>query len=245
MKKECLTLAQEDLKCEKLLEWENIPVLSVHITLPQCAGHGRRVQRFNRFYRRFCRSYLKYCETELLPRAAVSCREAMARSAPWVMARAELRYTVTLQSGAFLCLYTDAVEENLPPRLTIRRADTWDMREALPIPVQAFFPDRCAVRRRLLLFAREQACAQSKAGSAAFYPNYRTLLRRKLNTRNYYLTEEGLCFFYPMYSVAPAAEQIVRFLLPYGEDGPFAPDALTDASDSSNTMPRRGSAPQA
>ena len=52
------------------------------------------------------------------------------------------------------------------------------------------------------------------------------LLRRCFSSRNYYLSEEGLRFFYPMYAVAPAAEGIVAFTVPYdAEKGPFAPAA--------------------
>lgn len=237
MKKEHLRLAQEDLTCERSWEWDGITVLSVRIVLPQC--RGRRAQRFNRYYRQFCRAYLKYCESELFPRAAEDCQKAMACSAPWSMAHASLCYTVTYQDDTILSLYTDAKEVDLPPRLTMRRADTWDLRRALPIPIGAFFPEHCAVRRKLWLFARAQACAQIEEGSAVYYPTYRKMLRRHLNTRSFYLTEEGLCFFYPMYTVAPSAEGIVRFVLPYGEDGP-----LIDGICNSDTKPQSEGAPQ-
>ena len=53
------------------------------------------------------------------------------------------------------------------------------------------------------------------------YPDYGALLRRAFSSRSFYLADDGLRWFYPMYSVAPAAEGIVDFSLPYGEAGPF------------------------
>ena len=42
--------------------------------------------------------------------------------------------------------------------------------------------------------------------------------------RNYYLTPEGLCFFYPLCAVADEKEGIVTFTMPYdAEHGPFPP----------------------
>ena len=50
------------------------------------------------------------------------------------------------------------------------------------------------------------------------------MLRRALNTRNFYLTDEGLCFYYPLCAVAGAKEGIVTFTMPYdAENGPFLP----------------------
>lgn len=70
---------------------------------------------------------------------------------------------------------------------------------------------------------RETAREQMETGTAAYYPNYGALLRRAFSSRSFYLADDGLHWFYPMYSVAPAAEGIVDFSLPYGEAGPLLP----------------------
>ena len=48
----------------------------------------------------------------------------------------------------------------------------------------------------------------------------RRLLRRHFNPQNYYLTAEGLVFFFPMYAIAPSVEGIPTFLFPYDRKGP-------------------------
>ena len=62
-----------------------------------------------------------------------------------------------------------------------------------------------------------------ETGTAAYYPDYGALLRRTFSSRSFYLADDGLHWFYSMYSVAPAAEGIVDFSLPYGEAGPLLP----------------------
>ncbi len=219
MEKERLHRAQEDLQWDKSWDFEGITVLRASVTLPQF--EGRRARRLNRYYRRFALSFLKYCETELYPRASALCREKMASSAPWAVSTAALSYAVTFDDGALLSLYADAVEENLPPRLCIRRADTWELSTALPVPLSALFDDG-AWRKRL----KKRLC--SETGHGEFYPDCRRALRVFFNARNFYLTEEGLRLFYQMRTVAPAREGIVEFLVPYGEEGLRRPGALTD-----------------
>lgn len=224
MEGELLHLSDTPLHEEKVWEIDGIAVLRAEVTLPRCGERGRRARRFDRYYRRYARAYLKYCEAELYPRAAEAMRSAMERSAPWACAHATLDYTVTLACGGLLSLYTEGREEQLPPRLTLRRAEVWDTRRGLLLPLADLFPPKTAVKRLLVRSAWAQAAAQIEEGSAVYYPNYRAALRRCFSARSFYLTEEGLHWFYPMYSAAPSAEGIPDFCLPYGEGGPLLPE---------------------
>ena len=48
----------------------------------------------------------------------------------------------------------------------------------------------------------------------------------------FYLTPEGLAFFYPMYAIAPAAEGIPVFTVPYEAVGPYVPVSKAEPSSS-------------
>ena len=223
MGRELLRLSDTPLHMEKTWESGGVTVLCAEVTLPRCEERSRRARRFDRYYRQYARAYFQYCAAELFPRAAALMRTAMERSAPWECARATLGYRVTLAQGGILSLYTEGREVQLPPRLTLRRAETWDLHTARLLPLADFFPPKAAVKRRLVRAARETAAAQLDAETAAYDPNYRITLRRAFSNRNFYLAADGLHWFYPMYSVAPAAEGIPDFSLPYGEAGPFLP----------------------
>ena len=218
----------EDLRQEKAWEEDGIPVLHATVTLPQLTATMRRARRFDRYYRHLCRAYFAYCEQMLLPWAKAQCKAALDTSAAWTHTLCEMSYRITLHEGDIVSLCIDARETNNPvPRLVLRRADTWDLSAMLPMPMGEFFPKHAAYRKRLVALAREAAQTQMAQGVAVYDEAYRILLRRAFSSRNYYLTDAGLCFFYPMYAVAPSAEGIVTFTAPYdAEHGPFAPSML-------------------
>ena len=219
---------REDLRQEKAWELDGVTVLHATVTLPQLAAPVRRARRFERYYRHLCRAYFAYCEQMLLPWAKAECKAALETSAAWTHTLCEMSYRITLHEENIVSLFIDARETNGPvPRLVLRRADTWDLSAMLPMPMGEFFPKRAAYRKRLIVLAREEAQTQTAQGVAAYGENYGVLLRRAFSSRNYYLTDAGLCFFYPMYAVAPSAEGIVTFTAPYdAERGPFAPSML-------------------
>jgi len=214
----------EALTEEQSWEADGVTVLTASVTLPQLEGKSIRARRFNRCYRRFCRAYLTYCKQILLPEAAESCRAAMAVSAPWSASRAVLSWRVSHRAGGVLSIVCDAQETayGLPP-YRIRRSEVWDLATMLPLPPEEFFPPHKRCKKLLLRFAREETLRRTEQG-AAYRENWRAALRRALNMRNYYLTPEGLCFFYPLCAVADEKEGIVTFTMPYdAESGPFPP----------------------
>ncbi len=209
---------------ERSWEADGITVLTASVTLPQAEGKSARARRFNRCYRRFCRAYLAYCEQFLLPEAAASLRAAREISAPWEAARAVLTWHAALQAGDVLSIVCDARETvcGQAPFL-IRRSEVWDMSAGLPMPLAEFFPPHTRCKAALLRFARAEALRRVEDG-AAYRENWRAALRRALSVQNYYLTESGLCFFYPFCALAGERAGIVTFTMPYDADnGPFPP----------------------
>lgn len=220
----CLTLSETPLTLTRAWKAEGVTVLTADITLPRCAQQSRAARRFDRYYRSFLRAYLRYCEAQLLPRAAESCRAAMACGAPWQQLRATVRSTVRYEDAELLSLTIDAQErgaDTLP--LTLRRADTWERRTGLPVPLALLFPPHCRWRARLLRAAREQLLA----AQLPLRHDWRGTLRRSLSGRNVYFSEQGLCFFCPMYTLLPGEAGVPVFTLPYDtENGPFPPQTL-------------------
>ena len=201
-------------------EWtvEGIPVLTAAVEAPLPQGTDAVSRRIRRYYQTQCKAFLRYCERWLLPQAEAEYRAALAASAPLPCFRAELGYRVTYNSGGLWSLYTQSREVTLPGQtLLTRRGDTWDLAAGYPVPLSDFFPPRSPWKRQLLTLAAEDIQRQERSGIARYDAQWRKKLRRRFNSRNFYLTEDGLCFFYPMYAIAPAAESIPTFLLPYGQ----------------------------
>ena len=214
--KTCLTeLRTESFAAEREWTVEGIPVLTAAVELPQPQGADAVSRRIRRYYQIQCKAFLRYCERWLFPQAEAEYRAALAASAPLPCFRAEQGYRVTYNSGGLWSLYTQSREVTGHTLLT-RRGDTWDLSAGYPVPLSAFFPARSPWRRQLLALAAEDIQRQERAGIARYDPGWRKKLRR-FNSRNYYLTEEGLTYFFPMYAIAPAAEAIPAFTLPYGQ----------------------------
>ena len=212
----CLTeLRAEPFAAEREWTVEGIPMLTAAVELPQPQGADAVSRRIRRYYQAQCKAFLRYCERWLFPQAEAEYRAALAASAPLPCFRAKLGYRVTYNSGGLWSLYTQSREVTGHTLLT-RRGDTWDLAAGYPVPLSAFFPARSLWRRQLLALAAEDIQRQERAGIARYDPEWRKKLRR-FNSRNYYLTEEGLTYFFPMYAIAPAAEAIPAFTLPYGQ----------------------------
>ncbi len=221
-------LRTEDFAAER--EWmvEGIPVLAASVSLPRPEPAKDRVsRRILRYYRLQCRAYLNYCEHWLFPQAEAEYRAALAASGPLPSFRAELSYRVTYNEGGLWSLYTQSRESLGPGRTFLtRRGDTWDLAGGYPVALSRFFPPKSPWKKQLLALAAEEIQRQEKAGVSRYNEGWKKALRRHFNSQNFYLTAEGLAFFFPMYAIAPRAEGIPTFLLPYGT-GDF-PDGKTD-----------------
>ncbi len=217
MKQVLTELVTEPFAAEREWTVEGIPVLTASVSLPTpVPASGSAARRIRRYYQLQCRSFLRYCEAVLLPLAAAEYYAALAASAPLPYFRAEVSYQITYNQGGLWSLWTQAREVTLPGRtLLTRRGDTWDLAAGYPVPLTTFFPPRSGWKKRLLSLAAEEIRRQEEAGTARYREDWRRRLRRSFNSRNYYLTEDGLAFFFPMYALAPAVEGIPTFFLPY------------------------------
>ena len=203
-------------------EWtaEGIPVLRAAISLPQpTVRDSRTARRIYRFYQLQGRSYFRYCENWLVPQAAAHCRQALADSAPLPLYTAQLTYRVTCSENGFWSLHTDSREFTGGKTQVLRRGDTWDLHTGYPVPITTFFPRQAHVRALLLKTAAAEIRRQEEAGIAQYSASWPQAMKRTFNRNHFYLTPEGLCFFWQIYAIAPSAEGIPVFRIPFGENG--------------------------
>lgn len=197
---------------------EDIPVLQASVSLPEPQlVKGSAARRIRRYYQLQGRFFLRYCETQLYPHAVNEYHTALSVSGALPAFQAAMTYQVTWNGGGVWSLYTQLRETTLPGQTHLRRwGDTWDLRSGYLLSLPTFFPPRHPWKKQLLQFAAEEISRQEAAGTALYHDHWRRSLRRHFNARNYYLTEDGLVFFYPMYAIAPAEERIPTFCLPSG-----------------------------
>lgn len=207
-------------------EWtvDDVPVLTATLSLPRPVGEdSRSIRRLDRYYQLHARAYLRYCDRWLFPQAAEAYRLALESSAPLPQDFANLAYRVTCNAGGVLSLYTES-RETCGGRMERRRhGDTWDLLSGYPMPLSACFPRKALWRKALLAWTEEEVQQQERAGVAKYHEGWRRLMRRNFNPENFYLTETALYWFWQMYTIAPSAEGIPVFSMPYGENDCFFP----------------------
>ena len=206
-------------------EWtvEEIPVLRATVALPQPVEESAW-RRIGGLYRIQRRAFLRYCEGELLPQATAEAREALGNGVLPPLFEADLSWRETYRTGRLWSLYTETREHTAPGPPSLHRwGDTWDLRTGYPLPLSAFFPPRFPWRKRLLETAEAAVRRQEARGEAQYLPDWRRRMRRSFRAGNYYLTPEGIAFFFPMYALAPAVEGIPVFLLPWEGEAPEGP----------------------
>lgn len=197
---------------------QDTPLLTVTTQVPQSIAPHPMARRFDRYYQAQRRAYIHFATQELLPLARQAWQETQESAALFRPFTATLSHTVTYQEGTLLSLYTQT-KDNLPPATTYhRRGDTWDVSSRFLLPITAFMPRKTGYKNALAIVALAQIQALQDQGVAQFHPQVgKSMLKRRFNPHNYYLRPDGLCFFYPMYAIAPAVEQIPVFLYPLEE----------------------------
>ena len=225
MNKELTYLETEPLTAER--EWVSDGMVVLHASVrvprpvPSTGGVFRRVRRSSQLQRQ---AFFRYCQRELLPQAAAEYAAALACSRPLPDFHAELDYHVTYNEGGFWSLYTQSRETGPGGTLLVRRGDTWDLGAGYPVPAAKFFSGAGPLRKALLSAAETEIQRRQAAGAGLWREDWRRGLRRFYNPDNYYLTEDGFAFFYPMLSIAPASAGIPVFTLPYRKEPLRAPE---------------------
>ena len=213
------------LETERIWEAEGVPVLRLVLRLPQPpCGAGKSAQRIRRYYQRMARVCFQHCEQVLLPRAQAACRTALASSAPLPCFSVNVDHRITLEKNGIwsLCVYSRACCGPGPVLLTWW-GDTWELASGRLLPLSACFP-RGTPRKRLLTDTAARCMeAREAAGVFRYWDSWRRDLRRRFDPQRFFLTDDGLSFFYGMYELGPASEGIPEFSLPYGPDGPILP----------------------
>lgn len=190
------------------------PLVCAAAELPYWEGRGGR--RFNRYYRAYGRAFTRYVEKVLVPETESEARWAAENGGCVPGWEAELRTVITLDTPRVVSLYTDTVETGGGRRRVLRRGDTWEKDGAAPMTAGDFFPPHTPWRRMILSAAAEQI----RRNEAAYYPDWPHRLRRSFHSRAFYLGEEGLWVYFPMYALRVP---VTAFLLPWSPEGPRLP----------------------
>lgn len=200
---------------ERVMKSDGLPVLSLSIRRPSFPDEGK-LGRVDRYFAQMAQTWQERWETVLYPRACQALADARSSSRPFSPWRAELDYTVTLWRPPLLSLRLDATETTVSSKPLLQRmGETWDCASGYPRPLRSFFPPKAPRWRAGLLGSlKGQAEQRLASGESLLDPDCTRVMVRAFAPERFYLTEEGLAVFYPMYILGPYAEGIPVFTLP-------------------------------
>lgn len=211
---------------KRVLKWEDEPVLKLSLNWPGLPEDTRGQRRVDRYYRQVSDQWKARWEGLLYREACEAAQFSLKNShvfRPW---EGKLDYSVTFNRDGLLSIYQNACEyAGGAHGVTLRWADTWEPRSGTPRTLRSFFPPGHRWKRTVLEQLEHQAEARVAGGETLYFDDWRVRLIKEFDPDRFYLTEEGICIFYPLYAIAPYAEGIPVFTIPY----PVPPQKLGDS----------------
>lgn len=170
------------------LEHEREPVLSLSQALPLPVEERRPDRRMERYYRHLGELWKNRWAAVLYPRACAALQEARAGSRPFLPWEAELVYHVTLERDGLSSLYVDVTERQNGTRpLTVRTAETWELRSGTPKTLSEFFPPRLFWKKPIIEALQHQALDRLQGGESLLFEDVETRVASYFSTKRFYL----------------------------------------------------------
>lgn len=200
---------------KRVMKSNGEPALTLSLRRPAFPDTGK-TRRMERYFAEVARQWKTRWETVLFPQACQALTDARESGGTFIPWKAELNYTVTLWRPPLLSLRLDTVESGPSPKpLHICAGETWDCACGYPRTLRSFFPAKARRWRKSLMDSlRSQAAEQLASGESLLDPDCPQVMERAFDPERFYLTEEGVAVFYPLYILGSYAEGIPVFTVP-------------------------------
>jgi len=171
---------------------------------------------FNSYYRQRARQNYRYAASKLYRDAVRHYNQSKAQNFPFNSYTFNQVFEVTYCKKPYISLYYDIYEFTGGAHgTTTRTANTWDMKNNRLMELSSLFEKGFNYKYFILEFIEAEARRRKIRGKADYFDNLRGNIAKHFDEKNYYLTEEGIAIFYPLYTIAPYASGIQVFVVPY------------------------------
>lgn len=197
------------------LKLQGEPVLSCTLTWPELAGGGRGTEAINRYYRHAVGAWRARWEREVFLHACLDLADRRMQGRPFRVWKAQLATQITLHTEELLSLWQEGTEcRGFERPLSLRRGDTWSLADGAPRTLASFFEKKRRWKKGVLEQVEQQVRHRLARGESLLDPDCLQRLRGEFDPQRFYLSEEGIQVFYPMYALGPGAEGIPVFSIP-------------------------------
>lgn len=196
---------------KRIVKCHGKQALQVSLSYPRLVSEDFGARKINRYYQVSAERWRERWEGELYRQVCQGLEEDITGALPWETA---FDFTETYNRDGLLSLYTDAYEFTGGAHgNTVRRGDTWEVATGTPRTLYSFFPGVKRPKQHIIEQILEEARKQNAGGEHLFFEEYETKIREQFDPNRFYLTEQGIAVFYPLYAISPYAEGVPTFFL--------------------------------
>jgi len=202
----------------KKISYHNTPILHYIITYPAFTPQGNTpaAAQINHYYQQEALEFILYCEETLLPAAAADYGNSIANGFPVHQYDAQWDYTITYNHNCIVSLYIDQYEYTGGAHGTTRRSsDTWNLYTGQKLSLTEILTGNNLSIDQVLAEIQKQIRAQLEDGSGTYLDNAVTLAAETFRPDQFYLTDDGIVFYFQQYDIAPYVSGIPEFMVPY------------------------------
>lgn len=190
-------------------------VLRWCVSWPQCRGGGKGTERINRFYRRHAELWRQRWKREMYTRACLDLAQRRQEGRPFRIWDMKLITQITYLKEGMLSLWQQAEEVwGFERPMLLRTGDTWLLREGVPCTLGSFFSGQRRWKSGMMQQLEQQAEQRLASGMSLLDPECVHRVKTKFSEHRFYLTQNGIEVFYPMYLLGAGAERIPVFSVP-------------------------------
>jgi len=199
------------------LLYNKVQMVEVTINYPYIAqGYSGNPMRFNAYYRQKAQRNYRYAATRLYQAAVRQYSLSKSQGFPFHSFELVETFEPTYCRKPMISLFYDIYEFTGGAHgNTVRKVNTWDMERGIIVPLGALFERDYDYKSVILKYISSEARRRQAAGMANYFDNLDENIKKYFDPNNYYLTEEGLAIFYPLYTIAPYSDGIQVFIIPY------------------------------
>lgn len=200
------------------LYYNRVLMVDVKIDYPvlTAGSFEGNTMRFNMHYRQKAHRNYRYASTKLYQAAVKQYNLSKVQNFPFHNYEFVEVFEPTYCKKPLISLFYDMYEFTGGAHgTTTRKGNTWDMRRGTLIPLSALFAKDYNYKTFILNYIKADAHRRQITGMANYFENLDENLNKYFDENNYYLTEEGLAIFYPLYTIAPYSDGIQVFIIPY------------------------------
>lgn len=194
-----------------------ILMVDVKIDYPSLTqGYMGDSMRFNMYYRQKAHKNYRYVSTKLYQAAIKQYTVAKSQGFPFNNFEFVEVYEPTYCTKPIVSLYYDLYEFlGGAHGNTTRKGNTWDMRRGTMLSMESLFDRDFDYKPIIQKYVEADARRRQITGMASYFEGLAENLKKYFDENNFYLTEEGIAIFYPLYTIAPYVAGIQVFIIPY------------------------------